>query len=42
MILCGKEDKSMSVFYAKFIFSESNVAGHIVMCEGVIGYFRGN
>lgn len=42
MILCRKEDKSMCVFYAKIIFSESNIASHVVMCEGVIGYFRGN
>lgn len=28
MILCGKEDKNMCVFYAKSIFSESNIGSH--------------
>lgn len=26
MILCKKEDKNMCVFYAKIIFSETNIA----------------
>lgn len=42
MILGRKEDKSLYIFYAKMIFFESHIASYIVMCEGVIGYFRGN
>lgn len=42
MVLGRKEGKSMYVFYAKMIFSESHIASYIVMCEGVICYFRGN
>lgn len=42
MILGRKKDKSMYIFYAKMIFSESHIASYVVMYEGVIGYFRGN